>query len=188
MEFVYNGKKYERRNSKWVDSDHMVVPAFLQRTLNQLTHSEEDLCEMDYEAAKREGDKLKESESFALAIKYFDRALEKSESLHEASYILPRITACYRKLNMPKKVIETLADAKERWGVVIINEALLTSVAAAYCDLGEPTSAIRCCKWAYRVLKEKMHDQSRELSLVFLRANLMIDPHYRPDDEFEDDL
>ena len=76
---------------------------------------------------------------------------------------------------------------KKKYGVEIVNEALLTSVAAAYCDIGEPENAIKCCNWAYRVLKTKLTDKSLELSNVYLRAHRMIDPDYTPDEEFEDE-
>ena len=51
---------------------------------------------------------------------------------------------------MPKKVIELFSSLKNRYGVDFITPVLLTSVAAAYCDLGEYDNALRCCKWAYR--------------------------------------
>ena len=84
----------------------------------------------------------------------------------------------YRKLSKPAKVIELLSDVKVAFGEGIINEALLTSAAAAYCDLGEPENAIRCCKWGYRVLRSKTEEYSDELSNVFARAKKMIDPSY----------
>lgn len=75
---------------------------------------------------------------------------------------------------------------KAHYGETIINEALLTSVAAAYCDLGEPENAIRCCKWAYKVLKTNTTESSIELANVFIRANKMIDPDCSPKEEFEE--
>ncbi len=181
----YQGKLYTRNNSKWVDKDHMVVPAYLQHILNTLTF-QEDIDSISYEEAKSEGDKYKASESYNLAIKYYEVALKKADNFPRVSVILPRITSCYRKVGKPRKVIELLSEAKDKYGEDIINKALLTSVAAAYCDLGEPENAIRCCKWAYKVLKSESGEHSAELSNVFIRANKMIDPDYSPDDDFKE--
>ena len=170
----YNGKTYYRNNSKWVDKDCFVVPVYLQNILNTLTYNENNAYDMSYEEAKREGDKCKKSETYPLAVKYYECALKKADSFKRVSVVLPRITSCYRKINQPQKVIELLSDMKAQYGEAIINEALLTSVAAAYCDLGEPENAIRCCKWAYKVLKNKKGEFSGELSLVFERAQKML--------------
>ena len=183
----YNGKTYYRNNSKWVDEDCLVVPVYLQNILNTLTYHENNAYDMSYEEAKKEGDKCKKSETYPLAIKYYEYALKKADSFKRVSVVLPRITSCYRKTNQPKKVIELLSDMKAHYGETIINEALLTSVAAAYCDLGEPENAIRCCKWAYKVLKTNTTESSIELANVFIRANKMIDPDYSPKEEFEEE-
>ena len=184
--YEYEGKVYTRRSLKWVDKDHMVVPLYLQNILNTLFYRDQDLSDMSYDDAKREGDKAKHSESYSLAIKYYECALDKADSFIRVSVVLPRITSCYRKNNQPRKVIELLSDMKLQYGEKIINEALLTSVAAAYCDLDEPENAIKCCKWAYRVLKSNTNESSYELANVFVRANKMIDPDYSPEETLEE--
>lgn len=174
----YEGKTYYRNNAKWVDGDSLAVPAFLQHILNTLALGKEDISGLSYEDAKREGDKLKASESYELAVKYYEQAIRMTDSQARVSSVLPRMTSCYRKLSKPAKVIELLSDVKVAFGEGIINEALLTSAAAAYCDLGEPENAIRCCRWGYRVLRSKTEEYSDELSNVFARAKKMIDPSY----------
>lgn len=182
----YQGRIYTRRNSKWVDADSLVVPVYLQHILNTLAFSEEDLSELSYEDAKKEGDKYKASESYSLAIRFYEDALKKAGDAPKVSAILPRITSCYRKEGKPRKVIELMAEAKASFGVGILNKALLTSVAAAYCDVGEPENAIKCCRWAYRVLKEENDEYSIQLSSVFARANKMIDPNYSTKEALEE--
>lgn len=181
----YQGKIYTRNNSKWIDRDNLVVPTYLQSILNALTF-EENIDDMSYKASKSEGDKCKAGESYGLAIKYYEIALKKAVSSMQASVVLPRITSCYRKINQPRKVIQLLSEMKMLYGEGIINEALLTSVAAAYCDLGEPENAIKCCRWAYKVLRTNTNKTSLELANVFIRAKKMIDPDYSPDDDFKE--
>lgn len=181
----YDGKTYYRNNSKWIDSNSTVVPLYLQHILNTLSFAE-DIDAISYDEAKAEGDKYKASESYTLAIKYYEEALKKADNCSRISVILPRITSCYRKNAQPKKVIDLLSKVKADYGDGIINKALLTSAAAAYCDLGEPENAIRCCRWAYKVLKNENSERSAELSNVFMRAHKMLDPDYSPDDDFKE--
>ena len=82
--------------------------------------------------------------------------------------------------------MDLLSEAKAKYGEEIINQVLLTSVAAAYCDLGEPENALKCCRWGYKILKDCNGEQSLELSNVFLRAKKMIDPDYSPEESFEE--
>ena len=186
LEIEYNGKTYSRNNSKWVDSNSFVVPSYLQNILNTLVYKDSDISLLNYEEAKAEGDMCKAAESYNLAVKYYEQALEKADSFMRVSVVLPRITSCYRKNNQPRRVIELLSEMKAAYGEEIINEALLTSVAAAYCDIDEPENALKCCRWAYKVLKINEKDKSLELSKVFTRAKKMIDPDYTPEDDFED--
>ena len=51
---------------------------------------------------------------------------------------------------MPRKVIDLFSETKRKYGTDFITPVLLTSVAAAYCDLKEYENALRCCKWAYK--------------------------------------
>ena len=171
----YDGKIYIRRNAKWVDDHNMVVPTALQNILNNLEAKEICLEEMSYEDAKREGDKFKQSESYSLALKYYEAALAIADTRSRVSVLLPRITSCYRKIHRPEKVISLLSEMKIQYGEGIINEALLTSAAAAYCDMDKPEEALRCCKWAYKVLKNQQVNFSGELSLVFERVKKMLD-------------
>lgn len=145
----YNGEIYTRRTSKWFDSRNLVVYDTLQNILNQMYLQTCDLSKYNVEELVREGDKFKESTSYISAIKFYEKALEDcDEETHR--YILPRITSCYRKCNMPRKVIELFSETKSKYGTDFITPVLLTSVAAAYCDLKEYENALKCCKWAYK--------------------------------------
>jgi hypothetical protein len=174
QEREYEGKKYRRYDAKWVDESGMVVPVVLQNALNKLAFAEESLDEMDYATAKSEGDKFKKSESYLLAVRYYEVALSKATTRGQIASLLPRMTSCYRRIHRPQRVIELMSAAKEKYGEEIVTEILLTSVAAAYCDLDQPENAIRCCRWAYSVLRSKTEEFSGELANVFQRAKKML--------------
>ena len=103
----YNGEIYMRRNAKWVDSRNLVVFDSLQKILNQLHLEKFDYSRYTINELVAEGDKFKESTSYISAIKFYEKALEDCDEVTH-KYILPRITSCYRKGNMPRKVIELL--------------------------------------------------------------------------------
>ena len=145
----YNGEIYSRRNAKWTDSRNLVVHEMLQRFLNQLYLEQLDYSKYTINDLVAEGDKFKDSSSYQSAIIFYEKALVDCDEV-TYKYILPRITSCYRKNNMPRKVIDLFSETKRKYGTDFITPVLLTSVAAAYCDLNEYENALRCCKWAYK--------------------------------------
>jgi tetratricopeptide (TPR) repeat protein len=149
----YKGEIYTRRNAKWIDSRHLVVCETLQRVLNLLYLEQLDYSQYSTRDLVVEGDKFKESSSYQSAISFYEKALEDCDEVTH-QYILPRITSCYRKNNMPRKVIDLFSETKRKYGTDFITPVLLTSVAAAYCDLKEYENALRCCKWAYKTFGE----------------------------------
>ena len=149
----YNGALYTRRNAKWVDSQNFVVYDGLQKILNHLYLKQLDASEYTVEELVAEGDRFKESTSYTSAIHFYEKALEGCDAV-TYQYILPRITSCYRKNNMPRQVVDLFTETKKIFGASFITPVLLTSVAAAYCDLQEYENALKCCRWAYKTFGE----------------------------------
>lgn len=145
----YQGIVYRRTNSKWVDDRNLIVHEALQNKLNHLFIENLDCSEYSAEELIKEGDKFKESSSYSIAISFYEKAILNCDE-KTLYFVLPRITSCYRKCNMPRRVIELFSDTKKKYGTDFITPVLLTSVAAAYCDLEEYNNALKCCKWAYR--------------------------------------
>lgn len=149
----YNGEIYRRTKSKWVDSRNFNVHESLQKELNSLYLDTLDYSAYTVEELVKEGDKFKDTSSYQYAIAFYEKACAECDTV-TLSYILPRITSCYRMCNMPRKVIDLFTDIKSKCGTEFITPVLLTSVAAAYCDLKEYDNAIRCCRWAYKTFGE----------------------------------
>lgn len=171
----YDGKRYIRRNSHWLDRDNFAVPQYMQNILNTLFMQKSSVSEMSVCNALENGDKAKTAESYLSAIKYYETALDKA-NMHDVSYILPRISSCYRKLGKPAKCVELLEKARTTWGDDCLSTAFLTSVAAALCDLESAEEAMKTCKWAYSIKKDT--DTAGELSSVFARVRDMLDIEY----------
>lgn len=164
-EVIYKGKTYTRNNSKWVDKDCMVVHEALQRELNRIYLQTTDFSSYGLKELIDEGDKFKASYTYEPAIAFYEKAIELCDE-ETLKYILPRITSCYRQEKRPKKAIELFSYAKRKFGEDFITPVLLTSVAAAYCDLQEYENAFRCCRWAYKRFEG---NSDPNLSNVFAR-------------------
>lgn len=81
--------------------------------------------------------------------------------------MLPILTSMYRLTGQPKLAIET-AEKYGAYGMMYASVPLLTSVAAAYCDLGDFLNAKKFADRAYARQGGSTGEQT-ELSLVYQR-------------------
>ena len=157
LSLAFEGKKYFRYKDKWINDDDMVVCLDLQEKLNRRYAEIVDLSSVDAETLIREADKFKRSESFTLAIRYYEEAVKKSDGRTIAS-IFPRLSSCYRMCGQARKAIDLLTEAKKKHGKEIIKPELLTSAAAAYCDLEEYDNAKKCADRARAMMGRQSSD------------------------------
>lgn len=162
---VFEGQTYTRRNEKWVDSRNLIVPEGIQKDLNREYAKQLDPATLSVEECVAHGDRFKNSSSTSLALKFYEEAAKRADR-NTMAYILPRMTSCYRKNGMPQKAIDILEYASKTFGKDMVTPVLLTSVAGAYCDLGDYTRAKKCCERAWAQSSGK---RSEELSLVYKR-------------------
>lgn len=161
----YNGKIYKRQGQKWSDMDGCIVHEILQRELNAKYIETIDLNSLTIQEVIEQGDKFKNSSSLGYALRFYEYAANQADE-NELAYILPRMTSCYRKQGHPQKAIDILSFAKNKYGAKMISPVLLTSAAAAYCDLEEYGNAKKCCDRAYASMGGK---SSGELAAVYAR-------------------
>lgn len=162
---VYNGKEYTKYGNKWVDSRCCVAPDSVQRELNNQLFSEIDLDSLSANELVSAGDSYKESNTHNLAIKCYEKALEKCND-RTVRYILPKLTSCLRKQGKATEVILIFTKMKAKWGNKMLSPAALTSIAAAYCDISEYDKAKKCCNRAYAM---SQGNSSGELKAVYGR-------------------
>ena len=161
---TFNNAVYHRHHRHWIDDRGIVVPDALQQKLNNEYINSIDIESLPIRKIIVIGDNMKKSASLLLAIKLYEYAAFRCGK-KELAYILPRITSCYRQCNMARKAIALFKYAKEEYGQDMLNPALPTSVAAAYCDIKEYENALKCCKRAYATGGKR----NEELSLVYKR-------------------
>lgn len=163
---TFEGKTYVRQTIKWLDSNNTVVHEGLQRDLNIEFAKQIDPETLALEQCVAYGDIFKKSCSGTLALKFYECAAQKAD-YQTMSYILPRMTSCYRQIGQAKKAIEIITFAKQKFGQEMITPALLTSAAAAYCDMEDYARAKKCCDRAYA----SGGNGAEELSLVYKRID-----------------
>ncbi len=161
----YEGRTYFLRNGKWTGSDSFVASEEMQKILNKRYADTLDLTAMDVDTLLWHGDQFKQSSSYHLAIRFFSYAVDLADE-QTLSYILPRLTSCYRKNGLPQKAIDLLTYASRKFGRHIISSALLVSAAAAYCDMKDYEHARQCCNRAYAASNG---ETSAELRAVYGR-------------------
>ena len=138
--FEYNGEKYLFNGKRWLTSSYTAVPTSLVNALNKLLLSEEDFDSQDVATLIEKGAKYKDGENFQLAIKCFEKALEKAD-VDELKNLLPRLMSCYRKVGRTTDTINTGTHYLDVYGGGIVNPAFFTSLGAAYADIEDYETA-----------------------------------------------
>ena len=162
---VYDGVEYHKVRDKWVDANCVMAPKGIQNELDFLQLKQMNLDDYNVYQLMKLGDEFKNGSSIGFAIKCYNKALEKSDK-YETSRILPRLTSCLRKQGKADEAVKVYSQMKAKWGADLFGYVALTSIAAAYCDLGEYEDAKKCCNKAYAL--EDGHC-SGELASVFGR-------------------
>ena len=164
-QFENNEISYRCINGLWVDADGIILPDNMQKKMNSRFEHNIVISSLSVEDAIKLGDEFRNSASLNLAIKYFEHAAKIAPKA-ELAYILPRLTSCYRSVGFPQKAIDILTYASKKYGPDMVSIPLLTSAAAAYCDMGDYAKARKCCNRAYY---KSNNNPGNELHMVYKR-------------------
>ena len=111
---------------------------------------------------------LKLSEFYEKCLTVIEYGLEKfTASFDFYKTVFPIITSCYRALGQSQKAIDFWMENKQIF-TSCLSVPLLTSLAAAYCDIGDYELAKKCANRAYAMQGGGKNYQT-ELSLVYER-------------------
>ncbi len=155
-ELMYEGKLYKRgRSRKWAYNNE-TVPETLQRKLNNAWADQENWTAWSDNRLADEGKRCKESGDMDRAIKYFELLRSRNPEGGIAASILASLSSCYRddRVNRPDKCVELYQEYRER-GNHFLNPAFLTSVAAAYIDIGDLYTARDVANHARAILGDR---------------------------------
>lgn len=144
-----DGEIYYFINNSFVDSSFCRVPDEIQRKLSQIHFKQ-----FDYKSYKKEEllsflKALKESEQFIKAKEVAEFALQTyCDDQMLVKQVLPIITSVYRHLHQSALAISVAQKYTDLYKCD--SSALWTSIAAAYCDVGEFKEALTFIKLAIR--------------------------------------
>ena len=158
--FIYhNGKYYDEH---FCVLSHDMLIKVMKARLEQIDYKnflESDLLELIKNC--------KDNEIFGLAKSISEFGMKKYNDNNDfVKSVLPIFTSCCRKLNMPNEAIE---KSKQYIRPATYSTALNTSLAAAYCDIGDYLSAKKYADMAYAKLANLPYDMKREISNVYAR-------------------
>lgn len=169
QEIELDGETYKNVNGNWVDSSCLIPPGIILRKLWAQSLSAIPGCtdaELETMVQRlRENGLWHES---TIASKALLERYDKREDMQKLAGFLPVATACLRRDGRPEEAISVYREQRAKFGNAILSSPLLTSVAAACCDLGEWDYARRFAEAAYRRSAGKAGE---ELMAVFRRID-----------------
>lgn len=94
----------------------------------------------------QEGDEAYKRDNYNKAIICYEDAFKIATGTTKFKFksLLPMMARCYRKIGNSASVVNLAADAKKKFGRDVITSVFLTSIAAAYLDLGNHLDAQKC--------------------------------------------
>jgi tetratricopeptide (TPR) repeat protein len=167
-EILFENELYYFDNGKLYDENFIETPNITSRQV--LTHYYNSI---DYKSFNEENlinflKQLKTSEFYEACLKIIDYGLNKfAHSLNLRRRIIAMKLSCHRALNQPQKAIEYWNDNQDIFSSCI-SVPLLTSLAAAYCDVKNYELARKYANKAYALQGGSLNYTS-ELSLVYQR-------------------
>ena len=139
--YIMDGQKYYYDKGRWLTSSYMIAPTELTSRLNMLLIEKVDLSSKSMDELFKILDGAKHGYNTQYAVKVAEKALEKAEEVSEIKSLLPRLTSLYRQVGNPQKAIDIAKEYTDMFNRRVWSQALLTSIAAAYCDQEEYDTA-----------------------------------------------
>ena len=138
--YYIDGEEYIFKNGKWLTSSFMIPPLAIVNKLNKMMQSSGNIEKMRMDELLEVVDNSRERENYRLAEQALERAMTIAKE-DEIKIILPRLTSNYRKQGKPQEAIDVSEKYLSQYGTMLYSPMLFTSIAAAYCDLGDFVNA-----------------------------------------------
>ncbi len=139
--YTLDGETYRLIRGNWVNSRNTRVTKDEMYRLNAMRMKKIDFAETDVETLISLAQEMKDSDDLIFSKKLFEEILERSGDRLVVQSILPRYTSILRKEGRPREAIEVAEKYFSLYGKSVSSPTLYTSLAGAYCDIGDPTEA-----------------------------------------------
>ena len=165
---IYDGTTYYYQDGKLYDKSFLEIPKAASLPILSNYYAQVDYSEFSEQELINYIKAIKNSELYTLCINVISFGANKfSDSLNYLNIVFPIVTSCYRLSENPQKAIDFWISKKDKYRSILSNP-LLTSLAAAYCDVKNYRMALYCAKKAYEMQGGKI-GYKNELSLVYER-------------------
>ena len=177
---VVNNEIYYIHKGKVCDSSFIEVPKGLADKVMEsalaniwsVDIQEKELLDMPESELVDYAKRLKEDMDYIKCLRVIQYGMRRfNKSVHYYRTVFPMITSCYRSLNQPQKAISFWDEHKQLF-VSCLSPALLTSLAAAYCDVGNYEMARKCANKAY-AMNGGYKNCEVELTMVYMRLDTL---------------
>ena len=164
----FEGNVYYFNKGFVYDESFIEVPTIIGDKVAEVYFSKYDYKQMDEVELVAYIKHLKRAEKLGKCITAIEYGIDKFYlSISFYTTVFPIMTSCYRHLGQPQKAIDFWMSKKDVFASCL-STPLLTSLAAAYCDIGNYDLAKYCADKAY-ALQGGGQGYKSELSLVYLR-------------------
>ena len=167
--YTLNGKTYYYNNGTWLDRSYIRVPLAEAEKLDRAFAVNESLVAKSPKELIELADGASIHDNYTSSEKALKAALETCKAnrdIYQIKSILPRLTSIMRKQHHPQSAIQLFTEYNNRFGKTIWSTPLLTSIAAAYCDINNCALAKQ---FADRAFAFSGGTGSKELSNVYAR-------------------
>ncbi|MBR4003316.1 MAG: hypothetical protein IKI95_04590 [Clostridia bacterium] len=172
----YNGEIYYYYNNKFVDSTFIEVDSQLKKELAKILFSEQDFKTYKEKELLTFIKETKQAEAFSVCKDACLFGLDGDFSFNFKKVILPILTSTLRNLKQSSLAIEKCS--KYTLDEKYVSVPLCTSLASAYCDVGNYEKAFQYANLGYAIQGGGLGYNS-ELSLVYMRikkeSNIKVD-------------
>lgn len=162
----YKDEVYYYYNHKFLDTSYIEVNITLAKELANFVLSQQNYETFDKDKFLEFAKETKEAGQYKLSEKVCLIGLSRFNDLFFIRQILPILTSNMRNLNKSQEAIDLSLDYIKKYKCESV--ALLTSLAAAYCDIKDYEKAKKYANFAY-AKQGGSTGYTNELSLVYKR-------------------
>ena len=164
---LFKDKTYYLNGARIYDEYFLEIPRYEAEEILRYYYTQIDYRSLDEEDILHLIIEVKDAELFNYCLTITLFALTKYYSFQFKKTVLPIITSCYRLSGSPQKAIDYWLENIDYYRDCV-SAPVLTSIAAAYCDIGDYANAKKYANAAYAFQGGKP-EYENELTLVYRR-------------------
>lgn len=163
----FRGELCEVNGEEWIRYDGKRYAEKYQDRLSRLYNKRKKYYIYSAQVLIKEGYKAKYSKKHDVAISYFEIALLKADA-NDANKCISDLSSLYRIVRWPNASIELYKYVLDRYKHIELSAQFLTSVGAAYLDMGNKEKALQLAEKVFAMLGG---NKDEKLEYLFYRID-----------------